>query len=91
MLIYGENDGLPMMPMAYAVPEGKHFAEKLNPGSVERKHVGHLPHIWGQALYILAKLLSENLLSPGEIDPLNRRLSIQKRPEVVVQEKIKKS
>ena len=87
ILIYHEtdSDSLPMMPMAYAVPSGRHVEEKRQPGTVQREAVGHLPHIWGQALYIVARLLSENLVSPGEIDPLNRRLSTQKRPEVVVQ------
>ena len=87
MLIYEEGDSPPLIPMAFAVPNGKDgiVEEKRNPGSVRRKEVGHLPHIWGQSLYIVARLLSEKLLSPGELDPLNRRLSTQKRPEVVVQ------
>ena len=86
VLIYDASEHrLPMLPMAYAVPAGKHLQEKQQPGSVERVPVGHLPHIWGQALYIVARLLAENLITPGEIDPLNRRLSTQKRPEVVVQ------
>ena len=71
--------------MSYAVPPGMHNQEKESPGSVARHHVGPLPHIWGQSMYIVARLLTERLLSPGELDPLNRRLSTQKRPDVVVQ------
>ena len=74
-----------MLPMAYAVPIGYHDKEKRNPNSVKRDVVGKLPHIWGQSLYIVARLLSDKLLNPGEIDPLNRRMSTHKKPEVVVQ------
>merc|ERR1719319_2151417 len=41
--------------------------------------------MWAQSLYITGKLLQEDLLAPGELDPMNRRLSMLKKPDVVVQ------
>ena len=83
--VESERASFPWIPMSYAVPPGMHNQEKEKPGSVKRHLVGPLPHIWGQSMYIVARLLTERLLSPGELDPLNRRLSTQKKPDVVVQ------
>ena len=41
--------------------------------------------MWGQSLYIVSKLLRDNLIAPGELDPLNKRLVIQPKPDLVVQ------
>ena len=41
--------------------------------------------MWGQSLYIISKLLRDNLIAPGELDPLNKRLVIQPKPDLVVQ------
>jgi phosphorylase kinase alpha/beta subunit len=38
--------------------------------------------LWAQSLYILGKLLQEGFLAVGELDPLNRRLGAQKKPDV---------
>lgn len=62
--------------------------EKKNPGSQKREPIGQIPHKWSQSLYIVSKLLIEGFLSPGEIDPLNRRLNSEPRPDVVVQGKL---
>ena len=72
--------------MAYAIDKDSVAMERKNRGSAKRESVGFLPHIWGQSLYILARLLVEDFVSPGELDPLNRRMAMQKRPEVIVQE-----
>ena len=76
----------PYLPMAYAIDKDSVAMERKNRGSAKRESVGFLPHIWGQSLYILARLLVEDFVSPGELDPLNRRMAMQKRPEVIVQE-----
>lgn len=73
------------MPESYAVPADAVTAEYLNPGSQPREVVGRCPFLWGQSLYILGKLLQEGFLAVGELDPLNRRLGAQKKPDVVVQ------
>ena len=44
-----------------------------------------MPQMWGQSLYVLGRLLKEGFLSPGELDPLNRRLTAEMRPDTVVQ------
>ena len=41
--------------------------------------------MWGQSLYVIGRLLLENFIAPGELDPMNRRLGSWKRPDVVVQ------
>ena len=41
--------------------------------------------MWAQSMYVVAKLLQEEFLAPAELDPMNRRLSSIKKPDVVVQ------
>ena len=41
--------------------------------------------MWGQSLYIIGKLLNDRLIAPGELDPLNKRMVIQPKPDLVVQ------
>ncbi|XP_055297553.1 probable phosphorylase b kinase regulatory subunit alpha isoform X7 [Sitodiplosis mosellana] len=79
------DDGMYLMPESYAVPADLVPAEYSNPGSQPREVVGRCPFLWGQSLYILGKLLQEGFLAVGELDPLNRRLGAQKKPDVVVQ------
>ncbi|XP_058445147.1 probable phosphorylase b kinase regulatory subunit alpha isoform X1 [Malaya genurostris] len=79
------EEGMRLVPELYAVPQEVVGAEYQNPGSQERMVVGRCPFLWGQSLYILGKLLQEGFLAVGELDPLNRRLGAQKKPDVVVQ------
>ncbi|XP_064608813.1 phosphorylase b kinase regulatory subunit alpha, liver isoform-like isoform X1 [Liolophura sinensis] len=84
-LMVKTDDVLPLVPELYRVPKHKVELEKKNPGSQKREPIGQIPHKWSQSLYIVSKLLIEGFLSPGEIDPLNRRLNSEPRPDVVVQ------
>ncbi|KAG5833307.1 phosphorylase b kinase regulatory subunit alpha, liver isoform isoform X1 [Anguilla rostrata] len=79
------KNGIRLLPELYAVPADKMEEEYQNPHTVDRVALGQLPHMWGQSLYILGSLLAEGFLAPGEIDPLNRRMSTCSRPDVVVQ------
>ncbi|KAJ8399618.1 hypothetical protein AAFF_G00410290 [Aldrovandia affinis] len=86
------KNGIRLLPELYAVPAEKGCPscfsveeEYQNPHTVDRVALGQLPHMWGQSLYILGSLLAEGFLAPGEIDPLNRRMSTCFRPDVVVQ------
>lgn len=79
------EDGLKFVPELYAVTSESVAEEYRNPGSQDRVAVGRVPFMWAQSLYIIALLLKENLIAPGELDPLNRRLCSQKKPDVVVQ------
>ncbi|KAL0993905.1 hypothetical protein UPYG_G00115410 [Umbra pygmaea] len=80
-----QKDGLHLVPELYSVPADKVEEEYSNPHSVERVPMGKLPLMWAQSLYILGNLLADGLLAPGEIDPLNRRLTTVSKPDVVVQ------
>ncbi|XP_025085858.1 probable phosphorylase b kinase regulatory subunit alpha isoform X7 [Pomacea canaliculata] len=79
------EDGIPLLPELYAVPPELVEKELANPNSQKRVAQGQLPHMWGQSMYILGRLMYEGFLSPGEIDPLNRRLVSEPKPDVVVQ------
>ncbi|XP_013175263.1 PREDICTED: probable phosphorylase b kinase regulatory subunit alpha isoform X3 [Papilio xuthus] len=80
-----KDDGMKLVPELYSVPVDKADAEQCDPGSQERIPLGRCPFIWAQSLYILGKLLQEGFLAVGELDPLNRRLCSEKKPDVVVQ------
>ena len=41
--------------------------------------------MWAQCLLTIARLLHEGLLAPAELDPMNKRLSATRKPDVVVQ------
>ncbi|XP_023325881.1 probable phosphorylase b kinase regulatory subunit alpha [Eurytemora carolleeae] len=80
-----EMEGFWMVPELYKVPEDKVGVEYANPGKADREVGGRCPFMWAQSLYIIAKLLHEEFIAPGELDPMNRRLSSLKKPDVVVQ------
>ena len=84
-VIIKTDDGLKLVPELYAVTAQDVHEEYRNPGSQHRVALGRMPFMWAQSLYIIAQLLKENLIAPGELDPLNRRLGSQKKPDVVVQ------
>jgi phosphorylase kinase alpha/beta subunit len=79
------EDGLRLVPELYSVPAECVAAEYKEPGTQQRVALGHCPFLWAQSLYIVGKLLQEGFLAPGELDPLNRRLCSEKKPDVVVQ------
>ncbi|XP_065295229.1 probable phosphorylase b kinase regulatory subunit alpha isoform X2 [Dermacentor albipictus] len=79
------DDGLKLVPEMYAVSADKVEAEYKNPHSQPRVHVGMTPFMWAQSLFIIGRLLQEGFIVPGELDPLNRRLASEKKPDVVVQ------
>ena len=79
------NDGLKLVPELYAVPGHLVEQEYQTPHSQNRIPIGSCPFMWAQSLYIIGRLLQEGFIAPGELDPLNRRLGAEKKPEVVVQ------
>ncbi|CAH1160226.1 unnamed protein product [Phaedon cochleariae] len=79
------DEGLRLVPELYSVPAEFVPAEYEEPGSQDRIPLGQCPFLWAQSLFILGKLLQEGFLAPGELDPLNRRLCSEKKPDVVVQ------
>ncbi|XP_046368664.1 probable phosphorylase b kinase regulatory subunit alpha isoform X4 [Haliotis rufescens] len=79
------EDGVPIMPELYYVPGDKVDEEYKKPNSQKRLSGGKIPQMWGQSMYILGRLIYEGFLSPGELDPLNRRLVSDTKPDIVVQ------
>ncbi|XP_035742135.1 probable phosphorylase b kinase regulatory subunit alpha isoform X3 [Vespa mandarinia] len=79
------DDGMRLVPELYSVASENVAAEYTQPGSQPRIALGRYPFMWAQSLYILGKLLQEGFLAVGELDPLNRRLCSEKKPDVVVQ------
>ncbi|KAK8781960.1 hypothetical protein V5799_016699 [Amblyomma americanum] len=79
------DDGLKLVPEMYAVPADAVNRECEQPHTQARVPIGEIPFMWAQSLYVLGKLLEEEYLAPGELDPLNRRFRSLKRPELVVQ------
>nr|XP_027199784.1 probable phosphorylase b kinase regulatory subunit alpha [Dermatophagoides pteronyssinus] len=80
-----EVDDLLLVPEMYAVPIDLVEAEYRQPHSQKRIYTGSCPFMWSQSLYLVGKLLQEGFLQPSELDPLNRRLSMWKKPDIVVQ------
>uniref|UniRef100_A0A5S6QR63 Phosphorylase b kinase regulatory subunit n=1 Tax=Trichuris muris TaxID=70415 RepID=A0A5S6QR63_TRIMR len=79
------EDGLKIIPELYVVAEENVDAEMKQPHSQDRFATGAKPFLWAQSLYILGCLMEENLIKLAELDPLNRRLSTEVRPDTVVQ------
>jgi phosphorylase kinase alpha/beta subunit len=48
------------------------MSEYGKPGHAERVPGGRCPLMWAQSLYIIGKLLHEEFIAPGELDPMNR-------------------
>ncbi|VUZ47042.1 unnamed protein product, partial [Hymenolepis diminuta] len=75
----------PIMPELYSLPADKIDAEIKAHNSQVRIPIGSAPHLWGQSMYILSRLIMDRLLLPGEIDPLGRRMAAEPKPDLVVQ------
>ncbi|MEM9922810.1 MAG: glycoside hydrolase family 15 protein [Cyanobacteria bacterium P01_D01_bin.50] len=80
-----ERDNLRLLPEVYYVPEENIAAEKQAPGTQKRLPNENIPLVWAQSLYFLGQMLSEKLLSVGDIDPLGRYLSVGRQRQPIVQ------
>nr|XP_023411445.1 phosphorylase b kinase regulatory subunit beta isoform X4 [Loxodonta africana] len=85
-VLHHTTDGYPVVPKYYYVPADFVELEKRNPGSQKRfpsncGRDGKL-FLWGQALYIIAKLLVDELISPKDIDPVQRYVPLQNQRNV---------
>ncbi|XP_036200953.1 phosphorylase b kinase regulatory subunit beta isoform X2 [Myotis myotis] len=85
-VLHRTTEGHPVVPKYYYVPADFVELEKRNPGSQKRfpsncGRDGKL-FLWGQALYIIAKLLTEELISPKDIDPIQRYVPLQSQRNV---------
>jgi len=74
--LFVEVDGIKLLPELYIVPKDLIDAEKQNPGSQKRIPNENIPLVWAQSLFLLSDMIQNDLLSPSDIDPLNRRKRI---------------
>ncbi|XP_059848902.1 phosphorylase b kinase regulatory subunit beta isoform X1 [Hypanus sabinus] len=75
-LLHQSYEGFALVPKYYYVPADFIELERESPGSQKRfpsssGRDGNL-FLWGQALYIMAKLLVDELISPQDVDPCRR-------------------
>ncbi|NWH58848.1 KPBB kinase, partial [Geococcyx californianus] len=85
-LLQHTSEGCPVVPKYYYVPADFVELEKSNPGSQKRfpSNSGRDGKffLWGQAVYIIAKLLADKLVSPKDIDPIGRYVPPQDQRNV---------
>lgn len=80
-LLQHTPEGCPVVPRYYYVPADFVELEQKSPGSQRRfpsnnGRDGKL-FLWGQAMYIIARLLADKLVSPKDLDPIGRYVSPQ--------------
>ncbi|NWT82962.1 KPBB kinase, partial [Lanius ludovicianus] len=80
-LLQHTPDGCPVVPKYYYVPADFVELEKRSPGSQRRfpsnsGRDGKL-FLWGQAVFVIAKLLADKLVSPKDLDPIGRYVAPQ--------------
>ena len=71
--LFVEEDGQQLLPELYIVPKELVEAEKANPKSQTRVPNENIPLVWAQSLYMLSEMMMDGLLTPNDIDPLERR------------------
>ncbi|NXF30976.1 KPBB kinase, partial [Nyctibius bracteatus] len=85
-LLQHTSEGCPVVPKYYYVPADFVELEKKNPGSQKRFPSNNGRDgkffLWGQAVYIIAKLLADKLVSPKDIDPIGRYVPPQDQRNV---------
>ncbi|NXF72617.1 KPBB kinase, partial [Sclerurus mexicanus] len=85
-LLQHTSEGCPVVPKYYYVPADFVELEKRSPGSQKRfpsnsGRDGKL-FLWGQAMFVIAKLLAEKLISPKDLDPIGRYVAPQDQRNV---------
>ncbi len=80
-----ERESLRLLPELYYVPAEYVEAEKKAPSTQQRLPNENIPLVWAQSLYFLCQMLSEQLISVGDIDPLGRHLRMDAHREPLVQ------
>ncbi|XP_076856536.1 phosphorylase b kinase regulatory subunit beta isoform X2 [Brachyhypopomus gauderio] len=85
-VIFQTSEGYVVIPKYYYVPADFVEGEQKNPGSQKRfpSNCGRdgMLFLWGQALYNIAKLLVDGLISPKDIDPVHRYVAPQDQRNV---------
>jgi phosphorylase kinase alpha/beta subunit len=80
-----ERNGIKLLPELYYVPPEALEAERKKPGSQQRLPNDNVPLVWAQSLWLLARMLQDNLVSVFDVDPLGRHQQLDKTSQPVVQ------
>ena len=80
-----DANGRKLLPELYYVPAELIEAEREKPGSQVRMPNDNIPLVWAQSLYLLGQLLSDELISVFDIDPLGRHQQLDTTMKPVVQ------
>lgn len=80
-----DRNGLKLLPELYYVPQNAVEAERRAPQSQTRLPNENVPLVWAQSLYLLGQMMSEGLLSVGDVDPLGRHLHVRRQRTPIVQ------
>lgn len=78
-----EQEGYKLLPELYFVGKEHIEAERQNPGSQPRIPNENVPLVWAQSLFLLGSMLEDQLIRPGDLDPLGRRHPQKPRRPVV--------
>ncbi|RDL43963.1 phosphorylase kinase [Marinomonas piezotolerans] len=65
-----EHDGEQLLPELYYVEKENILAEKANPGSQPRVPNDNVPLVWAQSLYLVGRMLDDELITTDDLDPL---------------------
>jgi len=89
-MVYDSMSGDPLVPIMYYVPTNAMKDEKVDPNTQKRKitfsNLSGFPSdvfLWGQAMFIISELLTNNLLHMYELDPIKRYLPCYARQKPV--------
>jgi phosphorylase kinase alpha/beta subunit len=80
-----QRNGVALLPELYYVPKESLGAEREKPGSQQRVPNDNVPLVWAQSLWLLARMLQDNLVSVFDIDPLGRHQQLDRTSQPVVQ------
>ncbi|MDB9528790.1 glycoside hydrolase family 15 protein [Oscillatoria sp. CS-180] len=79
------RNGFNLLPELYYVPKEAIADERDRPGSQNRLPNENVPLVWAQSLFMLGQMLEDNLITPGDVDPLGRHLRVGRRRPPIVQ------
>jgi phosphorylase kinase alpha/beta subunit len=79
------QDGFPLLPELYYVPEEAIAAERETPHSQTRLPNDNVPLVWAQSLFLLGQMVDDGLLTVVDLDPLGRHLRIGQQRRSIVQ------
>lgn len=79
------KNGFNLLPELYYVPEDAIEAERDRPGSQTRLPNENVPLVWAQSLFMLGQMLEDDLITPGDIDPLGRHLRVGRNRKSILQ------